>query len=155
MARSRRAGLPEYNFVGKGDCRDCRDEAMKVPRWFKTKAFSTISGCRDLCTNLSSACVGYAFGVSGYNAGCYVYGSMLPDQDTFPRQLLDGSSFSSSGSGGSDTLTCVQAIKGFECHAKKPGASSMHPLMSSPHQPQVPSGQVLSPCRTPHRVLAR
>ena len=46
---------------------------MRGRYYYKDKAFSTISGCGDLCTTLSGACVGYTFVLSGTDVGrCYV-----------------------------------------------------------------------------------
>ena len=136
MARTRRSGLPEYKSVGTGSC---LDKAGKNPRvYFKSKAFSTISGCRDLCTTLSAACVGYYFSVSGFFAGaCGFYGSKLPDQGTgaaAPGKALYRWNFNV-GAGGSDTLTRGDGGTNFECHAKQPCASGTHPSSPPPPYP--------------------
>ena len=125
----------------------CQDTAGKAPRWYyKAKAFSTVSGCRDLCTTLAAACVGYAFAVSGnFTGDCYVYGSMLPDKGTgaaAPGQALDRWNFFAGnlgGIGGSNTLHRVFAERYsvYECHAKQPGASGMHPPMPTPPTPNT------------------
>ena len=119
----------------------CLDEAGKWPRgYFKSKAFSTISGCRDLCTTLSAACVGYAFGVSGdYSGNCAFYGSALSHRGTgaaAPGEPLDGFNFGT-GNGGSDTLTRGNGDTGLECHVKQPGVSGMHPPPCSPPPPST------------------
>ena len=147
--------LVVYNFVGKGDC---QNTAGVYPRFYwNDTAFSMISGCRDLCTTLSAACVGYAFALSGKHPGyCYVYGNTLPDKGTgaaAPGKPLDVWSFIP-GNGGSDTLTGGNEVTGWECHAKQPGVSGMHALSSCPPHP-VPSSHAPSPCRAPHLVLAR
>ena len=144
MARSRRSGLPEYNDVGKGTC---FDEAGKVPRYYaKTNAFSTISGCRGVCTALSTACVGYAFAVSGgYVGNCYVYGSALPDKGTgaaapgnpLGEYTIPYQWYCQDGTGGSDTLTRGNDAEGYECHVKLPGAYGMHPPMPSSPAPST------------------
>ena len=131
-----RSELAEYNLVGKGRC---LDSTGKYPRnYHKGGAFSTISECRDLCTTLSAACVGYEFIVSGTFAGmCDLYGSMLPDKGTgaaAPGMALDGWGFSSAGNGGSDTLTHVHALTDLECHAKQPGTTpaAATPMAATP-----------------------
>ena len=120
--------LAEYDNVGKGSC---RDEAGKYPRNYgKHYAFSTISGCRDVCTNLSAACVGYDVVVSGVYAGlCYLFGSALPDEGTgaaAPGKPLGGYVFNA-GDGGRDTLTRGSGDPVRECYTKLPGASDTHP----------------------------
>ena len=135
--------------MGKGSCRDSTGRFPRV--YWKPKAFSTISECRDLCTILSAACVGYRFAVSLSFAGeCNFYGSALPDKGTgaaAPGKPLDGWGFNP-GTRGSDTLTRVNELRGWECHAKQPGASGMHPSMPSSPLP-VPASHVLSPYRVP------
>ena len=154
------AKQPEYKFVGEGDC---RDDAMGSARRYSKFNFGTISECRDLCTALSAACVGYDFAVAGLYAGqCTFYGSKLPDEGTgatAPGKPLDGFTFVS-GNGGSDTLTRVnyagkRHAQHDRCHAKQTGAPGMQfvPMSSPPHP--VPSSHVLSPYRVPHVVLAR
>ena len=135
MVRTRRSGLPEYKPVGVGPC---RDSAGNFPRlYFKLKAFNTTSGCRNLCTTLSAACVGYDFTVSGSLTGlCSFYGSKLPDQGTgaaAPGKPLHGWNFNA-GTGGSDTLTRGYGgtSTGRECYVKQPGASGIHPYVPSP-----------------------
>ena len=123
--------------MGEGSCLDA---AEKRPRHYgKSKAFSRISGCRDLCTTLSAACVGYYFAASGDHAGlCVVYGNALPDKGTgaaAPGKLLDGWDFNADG--GNDTLTRADERKGGTCHAKQLGASGTHVPMPRHRTPNV------------------
>ena len=76
-------GLPLSNHPYLPIQRHCRRMQprgnIQVGYYFKS---STISGCRDLCTTLSAACVGYMFGVSVYAGQCVFFGSALPDKGT-------------------------------------------------------------------------
>ena len=132
MLRTRRSGLPEYKLLGKGYCLNVQGSP---PRYYsKSKAFSTIGGCRDLCTTLSAACVGYTVVVSGGLAGlCRLYGFNLPDEGTgaaAPGEPLDGwGIFQKTYCCVSDMLTGVMKRTGWECYAKLPGASGVHPLV--------------------------
>ena len=109
-----------YKALGQGSCRDTNGKESR--HYYKVNAFSTISKCRDLCTALSAACVGYSFGVSAPYAGnCAVHGLMVP----IPK-LRDGWIFGA-GNDGSDTLTGVAVNPHVECYAKQPpGASRIY-----------------------------
>ena len=67
-----RARLPFiYKFLGRGGC---TDRMNRYPKSYKTPAslyFSSVSGCQDLCTTLSDACLGYSYGVGTQDLGPY------------------------------------------------------------------------------------
>ena len=117
-----------------------------------------ISGCRGLCTTLSAACIGYSFVVSStYTVICVVFGSTLPDKGTGAAaagQELGGWEFYA-GTGGSDKLTGGSGHPGYECYAKQPGASGMHPpiphlLVYAVPWASLSGGSSPSPPHTPH-----
>jgi hypothetical protein len=138
------AELAEYKHVGFGHC---RDQGWNYPRMYYSRYdgyddqarendVKLLSECRDLCTTLSTACVGYDFealtNVFNGAGNCAVYGSMLPDQGTgaaAPGKPLYRWFFLEGQHGASDTLTRGDDLDmntKVECHAKKLGVSGTH-----------------------------